>query len=238
MKSFLVMLQFNAVCLAAEEGEKTYAQLANLFQKVVRRRMRFTWSWEMDESFLELKKRLSSDQVMVPYEVGRQTSLDCDSSLVGTQAMVSQLQKHPKLRDTLRLINHRARAWNKSERGYIQIERESNGVCNGVVSNRMYLLGQPFMVMVDHRPLISLYDRFGRPMQSRVGHHRIKLEAYRFNMKWEAGNKNPCDYGWRHPPEGRETRREDNTELYVSCMPEGPAATSAKEKDAVQGDAE
>ena len=27
----------------------------------------------------------------------------------------------------------------------------------------------------------------------------MKLEAYRFEMKWEARDKNPCDYGLRHP---------------------------------------
>ena len=34
-----------------------------------------------------------------------------------------------------------ARAWTKTERGYSQIKRGSNGIYNGMVSNRMYLLG-------------------------------------------------------------------------------------------------
>ena len=126
--------------LATEEGEKTYAQLAHPFWEAVRRKKRFSWTQEMDENFLELKKWLSSDQVMVPYEVGRPTRLDCDSSPVGTQATVSQLHRHPELGDTWRPVNHMARAWNKTKRGYSQIERESNSIYNGVVSNRMYLL--------------------------------------------------------------------------------------------------
>ena len=100
-KSFLATLQLNAVYLAAEKGEKTYTELANPFREVARRKTRFTWTQEMDENFAELKKRLSSDRVMVPYEVGRPTRLDCDSSPVGTQATVSQLYKHPELGDTL-----------------------------------------------------------------------------------------------------------------------------------------
>ena len=100
VKSFLATQQFNAVYLAAEEGEKTCAQLADPFREVVRRKKRFTWTQEMDKNFLELKNRLSSKRVMVPYKVGRPTRLDCDSSPVGTQATVSQLHRHPELGDT------------------------------------------------------------------------------------------------------------------------------------------
>ena len=38
VKSFLVTLQFNAVHLAAENGEKTYTQLADPFSGVVRKK--------------------------------------------------------------------------------------------------------------------------------------------------------------------------------------------------------
>ena len=111
--------------------------------------------------------------------------LDCDSSPVGTGAKVSQLYKHPMLGDTWRLVNHTARAWTKTKRGYSQIKRESNWVYNRVVSNRMNLLGRPFMVVVDHKPLLPLYNGLGRPKQDRVDCHGMKLEAYRIEMKWE-----------------------------------------------------
>ena len=38
VKSFLVTLQFNAVHLATENGEKTYTKLADPFQGMVRRK--------------------------------------------------------------------------------------------------------------------------------------------------------------------------------------------------------
>ena len=85
----------------------------------------------MDDNFPEVKKRLSSDPVRVPYKVGKPTRQDCNSSPVGTQAMVSQLHEDPELGDTWGPVNHTARAWNKTE-------RESNGIYNRVVSNRDY----------------------------------------------------------------------------------------------------
>ena len=95
------------------------------------------------------------------------------------------MYKHPMLGDTWRLVNHTARAWTKTKRGYSQIKRESNWVYNRVVSNRMNLLGRPFMVVVDNKPLLPLYNGLGRPKQDRVDCHGMKLEAYRIEMKWE-----------------------------------------------------
>ena len=96
----MVTLLFNMVNLAPEKGEKTYAQLADPFREAAMRKMILAWTQEMDMNFAKLKNRLCSDQVMVPYKVGRPTRLDYDLSPVKTQAMVSQLYKHPKLGDT------------------------------------------------------------------------------------------------------------------------------------------
>ena len=89
----MAVLHFNAVYLAAEKGEKMYSQLADSLWEVARRKTRFTWTQEMDNNFPKVKKRLSSDRVMVPYKVGRPTRQDCDLSPLGTPAMVSQLYK-------------------------------------------------------------------------------------------------------------------------------------------------
>ena len=54
-------------------------------------------------------------------------------------------------------------------------------------------MGRPFKVIVDHKLLLSLYNRMGRPKQARVDCHRMKVEAYRFDMKWDKWNRNHCD---------------------------------------------
>ena len=67
---------------------------------------------------------------------------------------------------------HTARAWTAPEMNYSQIEKESNALHSGVVSNKMYLLGRKFTAMVDHLPL---YNMPKRPKQMRVDRHRVKL---------------------------------------------------------------
>ena len=57
-----------------------------------------------------------------------------------------------------RPVAHTARAWTAAEKGYSQIEKESNALLTSMISNRMYLLGIPFMAVVDHKPLLPLYN--------------------------------------------------------------------------------
>ena len=76
------------------------------------------------------------------------------------------------------------------------------GLYSGIVSNRMYLLGTKFVAVVDHKPLLPLFNKMTRPKQARVDRHRMKLTAFDFKVVHEPGTNNPCDYGSRHPPAG------------------------------------
>ena len=79
----------------------------------------------------------------------------------------------------------------------------------------------------DHKPLLPLYNKAARPKQARVDRHRMKLAAFDFEVVYEPGTSNPCDYGSRHPPtvaEGQdeaarlEQGEEDDTEVYVNRL--------------------
>ena len=71
---------------------------------------------------------------------------------------------------------------------------------SGIVANRMYLLGTKFEAVVDHKPLLPLFNKVSRPKQARVDRHRMKLAAFDFEVAYELGNTNTCNYGSRHPP--------------------------------------
>merc|ERR1719233_2886415 len=164
---------------------------------------------------------------MVSYDPARETRVYSDSGPEGTQATVAQLYQHPEKGKTWRPVHHTARAWTTVEKGYSQIEKESLGLYSGIVANRMYLLGTKFEAVVDHKPLLPLYNKVTRPKQARVDRHRMKLAAFDFEVVFEPGTSNPCDYGSRHPPtaaEGQEVAarqeqgEEDDTEVYVNRL--------------------
>ena len=101
---------------------------------------------------------------------------------------------------------------------YGKVEGESLAVLYEIRSNKMYLNGTPFEAVVDHKPLLPLFNKVTRPKQARVDRHRMKLAAFDFEVVYEPGNTNPCDYGSRHPPaaprgQDESTRQEQREEV-------------------------
>ncbi|XP_057310697.1 uncharacterized protein LOC130648659 [Hydractinia symbiolongicarpus] len=56
-----------------------------------------------------------------------------------------------------------------------------------------------FDVITDHKPVVTLYNNPKRQGPARVERHRLKLQAYRFTVKYEKGTSNPADFNSRHP---------------------------------------
>ena len=188
VKSFLQTVQFNAKFLGAEKvGEKTYPELTEPLRALTKKNARFVWGKNEQSSFQEIKDRLCSDRVLAAYDTERETRLYCDSSPVGTQALVAQNHLTECGEETWRPVNHTSRPWTPAEAGYGQIERESNGILTGMLMNRMYTLGTHVEVVTDHEPLIPIYSSSQKPTQIRVNSHCTKLLPFDYNVVYEPG---------------------------------------------------
>ena len=60
------------------------------------------------------------------------------------------------------------------------MDGESLAVLSGIKSNKMYLYGCEFKVVVDHRPLVP-----DRPSSAYVDRHRSKLLGFNFRVVYE-----------------------------------------------------
>ena len=56
----------------------------------------------------------------------------------------------------------------------------------GIMVNRQYLYGTRFETVVDHKPLVILYNTHSREMPMRVARHKSKLHGFDFNVVYEA----------------------------------------------------
>ena len=62
VKSLLQTLQYNAVYMTAEAGEKSYVELTAPLRYLMRQRVKFQWTEEMEKNFQEIKSRLCGVQ--------------------------------------------------------------------------------------------------------------------------------------------------------------------------------
>ena len=113
-----------------------------------------------------------------------------------------------------RPVFYTSRALTKTEQNYSKVEGESLGVLTGILTNKRYLYGRHFDVIVDHQPLVSLYN-VKKEAPVRVAKHKSKLRSFSFTVKYEPGKSNPSDYGSRHPPPEKGYSKQQRDELGV-----------------------
>ena len=64
----------------------------------------------------------------------------------------------------------------------------------------MFLYGSDyFTVFTDHKPLLSLFNKPRSKPSPRIEGWMLRLQSYRFCVKYQVGKKNPADYLSRHP---------------------------------------
>ena len=113
--------------------DKTYADVTAPLRKLTNKSVRFAWSKECNQSFLELKCLLCSGAVLANYEVGRKTRIYVDHGPQGVAATVAQLHKIPgSSEEAWRPVHYTSRALTKTEQGYSKVEGESLGVLSGI----------------------------------------------------------------------------------------------------------
>ena len=54
------------------------------------------------------------------------------------------------------------------------------GVLTGIFSNKMYLCGTKFTVLVDHLPPVPVYKSHSKALPARVAKHKSKRRAFDF----------------------------------------------------------
>ena len=215
VKSFLQTVQFCSTYMRMGAGE-TYSDVTKPLRRLTQHGVRFKWDQECQDCFEKLKVTLCSDTVMVNYDTSRSTRLYVDHGPDGVAACVTQRYDVPGKREPeWRPVTHTSRALKAAEKSYSKVEGESLGVLSGIMTNKMYLYGTKFEVVVDHRPLVSFYNSKNRSAPVRVDRHRSKLLGFRFKVKYEPGSSNPCDYGSRHSVPDRKHTRQEREELGI-----------------------
>ena len=156
------------------------------------------------------------DTVLAGYDPKQFTRIYVDHGPEGVASTVAQRYDMPgKQEPEYRPVAYSSRSLKAAEMNYSKVEGESLAVLSGCMMNRQYLYGTKFEVVVDHKPLVPLYNSPNRPAPVRVDRHKSKLRAFSFKVVYEAGDTTPADYGSRHPPPNKEHTKLQRQELGI-----------------------
>ena len=145
--------------------------------ELLREVVQFQWRSDQQKAFEELKQKLASGPVLMHYNPHLALKLDTDASFYGIGAVISHILPNSDERPKA----FSSRTLSKSERNYSQLEKESLSITFGIQKFHQYLYGRKFLLVTDHKPLLSLLGpKSGIPTlaAARMQRWALKLSAY------------------------------------------------------------
>ena len=180
LRSFLGVMNYYAKFLP--NLSTALAPLYRLFQK----KAKWTWDADQKEVFSVAKTRLTSSCVLVHYDPEKELVLSCDASPYGLGAVLSH-----RLEDgTEKSMAFACRSLAPAEKNYAQLDKEALATIFGVKKFNHYLLGRPFTILSDHKPLQHLFSE-KKPIpvlaSARIKRWTLILSAYDYRVQYKPG---------------------------------------------------
>ena len=114
-----------------------------------------SWCWDQpqQESFEQVKLELTRPMVLALYNPNAPTKISADASAYGLGAVLLQ-----EAVSAWRPVIYASRSLSDTERRYAQIEKEALAVTWACSKFANYILGRPFLIETDHKPLVPIYS--------------------------------------------------------------------------------
>ncbi|KAL8562268.1 hypothetical protein ACOMHN_037224 [Nucella lapillus] len=123
------------------------------------------------------------------------TEVIVDASPFGLGCVLSQRDNN----DNIHVVAYASRALTDVESRYSQTEREALAVVWACEHFNLYLLGQHFTIVSDHKPLEGIYNKATSRTSARIERWNLRLQPYNFTLRYRPGDNNPADFLSRHP---------------------------------------
>ena len=131
---------------------------------------------------------MTSDFLLVHYDLKRQLRFACDASSYGLGAVLSHVMDGGRERP----VAYASRTLSSSERNYAQIEREALSIIYGVKKFHQFLYGRKFTLITDHQPLLALLGpKSPIPIlaAARMQRWALSLSAYDYQIEYRRSER-------------------------------------------------
>ncbi|TLY46627.1 MAG: DDE-type integrase/transposase/recombinase, partial [Gammaproteobacteria bacterium] len=152
----------------------------------------FNFDKKCVDAFNTVKELLSNSPILAHYDTNLQLKLAVDASSTGLGAVLSIITPE----GVEKPIAYQSRTLSDTERNYSQIEKEALSIVFAVKKFNQYLYGRKFILMTDHKPLLSIFgSKKGLPIfaASRLQRYAVFLSGYDFDIEYVRSEKNNAD---------------------------------------------
>ena len=162
------------------------AEISQPVRELLRSNQAWIWGPDQEKSFSKIKQELTKPAVLALYNPQAETKVSADASSFGLGAVLLQLNDQ-----SWKHVTYTSRSLTDMERRYAQIEKEALSTTWACKKFSTYILGQPFLVESDHKPLVQLLNtKHLDDLPPWVLRFRLRLAKYDYAAHHIPGN--PC----------------------------------------------
>ena len=125
------------------------ADLSDPLRQLLRKDSVWVWAEPQQKAFVQIKQALLSPTVLAHYNPNRPTIISADASNAGIGAVLFQVQDDGERRP----VCYASRSLSDTEKRYAVIEKEALATTWASERFSDYVLGIPFTLETDHKPL-------------------------------------------------------------------------------------
>ena len=151
-----------------------FSKIVAPLTQLTRKDQPFAWTDKCEESFRELKQRLTSAPVLVIPDVSKPFEVYCDASHQGLGCVLMQERK---------VVAYASRQLKVHEKNYPTHDLELAAVVFALKIWRHYLYGAHFRVFSDHKSLKYLFDK-------KRAEYEAEAVDYDFELLYHPGKAN------------------------------------------------
>lgn len=175
--------RFVAFCNYYRRFVKGFADIAKNLNSLLKKNATFEWNEKCQDSFDTLREKLINPPILQYPDFDKTFILTTDASNYALGAVLSQGKVGTDLP-----ISYASKSLAKHDLNKPIIEKELLAIHWGITFFRPYLYGRKFIVITDHRPLVSLFSH--KNPSSKMTRIRLDLCDYDFEIIYKKGKMN------------------------------------------------
>jgi len=164
------------------------ATVAEPIRRVTHKDVKFKWGKEQQQAFNKIKSLMSNAKALAHFDPEAKIVVVADASPFALGAVLYQ-----KTVEGDRVVAYGHRSLSPVERRYSQTEREALALVFGCEHFMLYLLGNEFELITDHKPLETILNRPSSKPSPRLERWALRLQCFRYKVVYKSGKSNIAD---------------------------------------------
>ena len=156
---------------------ENYAELTTELRKLTHDKHKWEWTESHQNAFEKIKISICDNTMLSYFHPTWDTLVICDGSPNGVAGILTQINPDTNKRE---VVAYASRTLTDAETRYGQIEREALAIHFACLKFQIFLLGKPFVVATDHKPLVHMFNKPKTQMPYRIERIRMKLQGFEF----------------------------------------------------------